>query len=122
MNDTNLLIRALWVSLQRERRHHTAAESLAFRSQYYTDTLPLDLQAFKARAVEMARSLPDSAYENGEFAISEMLTDHERTLIWLIAYQEEAERRDLPDPDDWDEDLEDELEDWDEEKNDFVEC
>ena len=122
MNDTDLLIKAFWVSLQRERRHPTAAESLAFCSQYYADTLPLDLQAFKARAVEMARSLPDSAYENRGFAEPEMLTDCERALIWLMAYQEEAERRDIPDPDDWDEDLEDELEDWDEEKNDFVEC
>ena len=110
MNDTDLLIRVFWVSLQRERRHPTAAESLAFCSQYFADTLPLDLQAFKARAVEMARSLPDSAYENGKFAISEMLTDRERTLIWLMAYQEEAERHNLPDPDDWDE-----------ETNDFIE-
>jgi hypothetical protein len=70
----------------------------------------------------MARSLPDSAYENGEFEVPDAcLPDRERMLILLMAYEEEAERRDIPDPDDWDEDLEWEIEDWDEEKNDFIE-
>jgi hypothetical protein len=102
MKYTDLLIKALRVNLQRERRHPNATESLAFRSQYYTDTLPLDLQAHKARAVEKARSLPDSDYETDGFANPEMChTDRDRVLIWLMAYAEEAERRDIPDPEDW---------------------
>ena len=42
-------------------------------------------------------------------------------LVFLMVIEEERERREIPDQEDFDKDLEGGLEDWDEERNDFKE-
>ena len=117
MKETDLLIGALWHSIQRERKSHPDGREIEFRSQYYSDTLPSMLQEFKTRAEEFTRELSDEAYATDSVKLPpphEMC--HEELLIFLMAYQEERERRDIPDPADYDEDLEFEAVAWEDEE------
>jgi hypothetical protein len=114
LTDNALLIKALWVSLQRQRRGPNAAESLAFRSQYLTDTVPLNLRLFKGTAVEFVAGLPDEDFANDKLdtdALGPMELDELRVL--LMAYEDEGGRHGMPDPNDLDGVVEWDQEDWD---------
>jgi len=117
MKETDLLIGALWHSIQRERKWYPDGSVREFRSRYYTDSLPADLQAFKGWAEEVVRELPDEALATDRFEVPDV---HEMTRdelrVFLSVCIEERERRDIPDPEDRDEDLEFEAVAWEDEE------
>ena len=56
MTNNDELIIALWNSIQRERGRYSGLRAYPFGKQYFIDTLPVELQVFRAKAIEPSHS------------------------------------------------------------------